>query len=216
MNHNSIFCALLLSGMLLLICCNNSDSKKTSTTDTNESVNNKLEGKTPDFRNYPQYVSCKINGQPYLAYYDANNTLGVFNSMNLPSRQDFSTRENQVEINGETKISQMDFSFYTLSKKPEGTLTSNNDFRVAGYTMFPEGGKLVKVGFETTDGQQLTLTSFKDGILEGTFNFEDKSDPARIVKITDGVFKLKQEGKTNMQFDKNGDINMDSLLKSVK
>ena len=216
MKCKSFFSALFLSSILLIASCKNNDSKKTSTTDTNESVNNKLEAVTPDFRNYPQYVSCKIDGHPYLAYYDANNTLGVFNSMNLPSRQDFSTRENQVEINGETKISQMDFSFYTLSKKPEGTLTSNNDFRVAGYTMFPEGGKLARVSFETGEGQQLTLTSFKDGILEGTFNFEDKSDPARIVKITDGVFKLKQEGKTNMQFDKNGDINMDSLLKSVK
>ena len=216
MKHNSIFCALLLSAMLLLISCNNSDSKKNSTTEPKEGVNKKLEAVTPDFRSYPQYVSCKIDGHPYMAYSDANNTLGVFNSMNLPSRQDFSTRENQVEINGETKISQMDFSFYTLSKKQAGTLTSNKDFHVDGYTMFPEGDKLVRVSFETVNGQQLTITSFKDGVLEGTFNFEDNSDPKHIVKVTDGVFKLKIEGKTNLQYDKNGDVDMDSLLKSIQ
>jgi len=74
----------------------------------------------------------------------------------------------------------------------------------------------VRVSFKTTDGQQLTITSYKDGILEGTFSFEDKSDPARIIKITDGVFKLKQEGKTSIKVDKNGDVNMDSLLKNIK
>ena len=215
MKYNAIFTAFLLSSILLISSCKNGDSKKTSETDTNESVNNKPEAVTPDLQNYSQYVSCKIDGHPYIAYSDANNTLGVFNSMNLPSRQDFSTRENQVEINGETKISQMDFSFYTLSKKSEGTLTSNTDFHVDGYTMFPEGGKLVRVSFETKDGQQLTITSFKDGILEGTFSFVDNADPAKIVKVTDGIFKFKMEGKTNLQYDKNGDVNMDSLLKSL-
>ena len=215
MKYNAIFTAFLLSSILLISSCKNGDSKKTSETDTNESVNNKPEAVTPDLQNYSQYVSCKIDGHPYIAYSDANNTLGVFNSMNLPSRQDFSTRENQVEINGETKISQMDFSFYTLSKKSEGTLTSNTDFHVDGYTMFPEGGKLGRVSFETKDGQQLTITSFKDGILEGTFSFVDNADPAKIVKVTDGIFKFKMEGKTNLQYDKNGDVNMDSLLKSL-
>ena len=216
MKEFSFFNALVFGSIMLVTSCNSNNTKNEVATNTKETANEKLAAVTPDFRSYPQYVFCKIDGHPYLAYYDANNTLGVFNSMNLPSRQDFSTRENQVEINGETKISQMDFSFYTLSKKPEGTLTSNTDFHVDGYTMFPEGGKLARVSFETGEGQQLTLTSFKDGILEGTFNFEDKSDPARIVKVTDGVFKLKQEGKTNLQYDKNGDVNMDSLLKSVK
>ena len=215
MKYNSIFTAFLLSSILFISSCKNGDSKKTSETDTNESVNNKPEAVTPDLQNYPQYVSCKIDGHTYIAYSDANNTLGVFNSMNQPSRQDFSTRENQVEINGETKISQMNFSFYTLSKKPEGTLTSNTDFHVDGYTMFPEGGKLARVSFETKNGQQLTITSFKDGILEGTFSFEDNADPAKIVKVTDGIFKFKMEGQTNLQYDKSGDVNMDSLLKSL-
>ena len=215
MKHKFFFSALLLSGLLLMASCKSNDFKKTSEKDLTEVVTEKEAAETPDFRNFPQYVSCKIDGHPYMAYYDANNTLGVFNSMNLPSRQDFSTRENQVEINGETKISQMDFSFYTLSKKPDGTLTSNDDFHVAGYTMFPEGGKLKRVSFETRDGQQLTLTSSKDGLLEGTFSFEDNADPAHIVKVTDGVFKLKMEGKTNLQYDKSGDVNMDSLLKSI-
>jgi len=142
MKRNSFFHAIFLSSILFLTSCNNSDSKKTSATDTNESANEKLEAVTPDFRNYPQYVSCKIEGQPYLAYYTDNHITGITNSLNIPSQVVFSTSADQVEINGDTKISQMDFSFYTLSKKQEGTLTSNKDFYVDGYTMFPESGKL--------------------------------------------------------------------------
>ena len=212
----NFFSTLMLSSVLLFTSCKNSDSQKISSTETKESANEKLEAVTPDFRNYPQYVSCKINGQPYVAYYAENHITGISNSLNIPSQVVFHSSADQVKINGDTKISEIDFSFYKLTKESSGTLTSNKDFRVDGYTMFPEGGKLVQVGFETVDGQQLTITSFKDGLLEGTFSFEDKTNPARIVKITDGVFKFQQEGKTNLQYDKNGDVNMDSLLKSIK
>lgn len=208
MKHNSSLSALLAISMLLFTSCKDGDTKKTSETDSKTTANESAPAVIKDFRSYPQYVSCKIDGHPYVS-------TQVLNAVNLPSRQDFSTREDQEQINGETKISEMDLSFFTLSKKQEGTLTSTKDFHAAGYTMFPSGGKLVRVSFETKEGQQLIITSYKDGILEGTFNFEDNSNPAYIVKVTDGVFKLKQEGKTNMQYDKNGDVNMDSLLKSV-
>ncbi len=83
--------------------------------------------------------------------------------------------------------------------------------------MFPESGKLVRVSFETKDGQQLTLTSIKDGILEGTFSFDGASgtNPGQIVKITDGVFKMKQDKPNNIKTDANGDVNIDSLMKSA-
>ncbi len=207
---------IIIICLIIFTSCKNSDSQKKSAEETKESANEKLEAVTPDFRNYPQYVSCKINGQPYVAYYAENHIAGITNSLNIPSQVVFHSSADQVQINGDTKISEIDFSFYKLTKESSGTLTSNKDFRVDGYTMFPEGGKLVQVGFETVDGQQLTITSFKDGLLEGTFSFEDKRNPARIVNITEGVFKFQQEGKTNVQYDKNGDINMDSLMKSIK
>ena len=210
MKYNAIFTVFLLSSILFISSCKNTDSKKTSESDTKTTANDKAPAVISDFRSYPQYVSCKIDGHPYVS-------TQVLNSVNLPSRQDFSTRENQEEINGDTKISELDLSFFTLPKKPEGILTSTKDFHSAGYTMYPEGGKLVRVGFEVKEGQQLTLTSSKGGILEGTFSFDGVTgtNNEKIVKITEGVFKVKTEGKTNLQYDKNGDVNMDSLLKSL-
>ena len=203
MKSINFFGALILSSVLLFTSCKSKDSQQKSTIETKESANEKLEAITPDFRNFPQYVYCKIDGQPYLATW-------VFNAMNLPNRQDFATRAEQVEINGETKSSELEFSFYTLAKTGAGTLTSNEDFYVRGHTDFPENGKLKYVSFNTKAGQHLTLSSLKDGILEGTFNFDvsDENDPAHILKITDGVFKMKLEGKTNLQYDKNGDVNL--------
>lgn len=210
MKYNAIFTAFLLSSILLISSCKNSDVKKTSDTETKTTTTDKAPAVISDFRSYPQYVSCKINGHPYVS-------TQVLNAVNLPSRQDFSTRENQEQINGETKISEMNISFFTLPKKPEGILTSIKDFYMTGYTMFPEGGKLERVGFEVKEGQQLTLTSSKDGVLEGTFSFDGVTgtNNEQIVKVTEGVFKVKTEGKTNLKYDKNGDVNMDSLLKSL-
>ena len=105
-----------------------------------------------------------------------------------------------------------------MAKMPTGTLTSNKDFYVQGHTDFQVGNDLKYVSFTTKAGQQLTITSNKEGLIEGTFNFEvvDESDPTHVLKITDGVFKLQQEGKTAVKVDENGDVNMDSLLKNVK
>lgn len=209
---------LFFSSILLFTSCNNGDSEQKSGADTNETANEKLAEVSTDFQNYPQYVSCKIDGQPYVAYYSESHIGGITNSLNMASQVVFSTSADQVQINGKTKISQLDFSFFTLNKTGAGTLTSNTDFYFQGHTDFPEGGSLKYVSFTTKAGQQLVLTSFKDGLLEGTFSFDvvDEKDPAHILKITEGVFKLQQEGKTSVKTDKNGDVNMDSLIKSIK
>lgn len=152
-----------------------------------------------------------------MAYYNENHTTGITNSLNMPLRQDFSTSADQVNINGKTKISQLEFSFYSLQKKGEGTLTSLLDFYVQGHTDFPVNGDLKYVSFKTGSNQHLSLASSKDGIFEGTFSFDviDENDPKHILKITEGYFKFKQDKPTNLKTDVNGDINMDSLLKSI-
>jgi hypothetical protein len=95
----------------------------------------------------------------------------------------------------------MDFSFYTLEKVGAGMLTEK-DFYIQGHSEIGEK----YVSFKTGADQKLNLSSLKDGLLEGTFNFDvkDEKDPTRIIKITDGVFKMQIEGKTNLKFDKNG------------
>ncbi len=201
----------MVSSVLLFTSCKSSDSQIKSATETKETAGEKQEAVTPDFRNLPQYVYCKVDGQPYLA-------TRLSNPMNLPNRNDFATSSEEKKLNDDTKIDEMNFNFYTLAKAGAGTLTSDKDFYVHGHTNFPENGHWKYVRFSTKDGQHLTLISLKDGLLEGTFNFDvaDENDPAHILKITDGVFKMQMEGKTNLQFDKNGDIKMDSLLKSIK
>ncbi len=207
MKHITLFGAFLVINLLMITSCKESNSKKDSVTNTEGTVVEKQETGTPDFRNLPQYVYCKIDGQPYLS-------TSVFNAMNLPNRHDFTTHTEE-KINGETVLSNMDFSFYTLEKVGAGMLT-DKDFYIQGGREFTD--KNISVGFKTGADQKLNLSSFKDGLLEGTFSFEvkDASDPSRILKITDGVFKMQMEGKTNLKFDKNGDVNMDSLLKSIK
>jgi hypothetical protein len=204
MKRISFFSALILNSVLLFTSCNSSDSQKKSSTETKEIAGEKQESATPDFRNSPQYVYCKIDGQPFM-------TTIVNNSMNLGNRNDFHTTIEE-EINGESKLSGMDFSFYSLEKTGAGILT-DKDFYVQGHTEF----KGTYVAFKTGAGHKLNLKSFKDGLLEGTFNFDviDERDPGHMVNITDGVFKMQIEGKTNLQFDKNGDVNMDSLFKSI-
>ncbi len=193
MKRISFFSALILSSVLLFTSCKNSDSQKKSATETNETAGEKKEAVTPDFRNNPHYVYCKIDGQPYLE-------TNVYNVMNLPNRSDFHSTL-QDKINGETRLAGMDFSFYTLEKVGAGMLTEK-DFYIQGHSEIGEK----YVSFKTGADQKLNLSSLKDGLLEGTFNFDvkDEKDPTRIIKITDGVFKMQIEGKTNLKFDKNG------------
>ncbi len=205
MKHITLFAAFLVFNLLVITSCKESNSKNDSVTNTEGTVVEKQETGTPNFRNLPQYVYCKIDGTPYLE-------TDVFNAMNLPNRVDFTTSIEEI-INGDSRLTGMDFSFYTLEKKGAGMLTGK-DFYVKGHTEFKEK----YVSFNTGPEHKLNLISSKDGLLEGTFNFDvvDERDPGHIVKITDGVFKMQIEGKTNLQFDKNGDVNMDSLLKSIK
>lgn len=202
---------------VLATSCGNNETKTTAT-DTQATANEKLEQVTPDYHNYAQYISCKIDGQPFLAYYEDGHTTGITNSLNLPSQVVFNGSADEAKINGKTKTSELNISFYTLPKKATGTLTSNTDFYVQGHTDMPEGGDLKYVSFVTKSGQSLIITSNKDGVLEGSFSMDvvDENNPSRTLKITDGNFKLKQGGKSSVQTDANGNVNMDSLTNSIK
>lgn len=215
MKVNFILSCFITGFICTISSCNNTDSTKKTVTDTQQTANEKLAVVAPDFKSYPQYLYCKIDGQPYVAYYNDDHIGGITNSLNLPSNLVFSTSADQVQINGKTKISEFDISFYSLPKT--GILTSTKDFYAQGHTDFPENGDLKYVSFATKKEQQLTLSTVKDGMLEGTFTFNvvDENNANHVLKITEGVFKLQQGKKTNLQMDKNGDVNMDSMLKSI-
>ena len=84
--------------------CDNKAANKTSTTETSATANEKLASVTPDFRNFAQYVSCNIDGQPYVAYYDDGHTSNVSNPLNMASQVVFSTSADQVEIDRKSVV----------------------------------------------------------------------------------------------------------------
>jgi hypothetical protein len=207
---------LILCALLATSCKDASTGETTSTTDS--IVAAKTSTAIRDVRGYAQYVTCKIDGQPYDAYYADGHTTGITNSLNMPSRLVFSTSADQEEVNGKTKISELEIQLFGLSKKPTGALTSNGEFYIAGHTDFPQGSELKYVRFASKAGQTMQITSNKDGVIEGTFSVDvaDESDASHILKITDGAFKLATGGDTKVKVNANGDANMDSLLNSIK
>ncbi len=205
----------LLFLFLAVTSCSNNTEKTSASSDSTQVA--PPADATPNFRSYPQYLSCKIDGQPYVAYYADGHITGITNALNMPSQIVFATSAEQEELNGKTKISELTLTFFTLPKTGVGTYTSNKGFYLMGHTSFAEGTGLKEYHFNTGEGQQLTVTSFQNRIVEGTFNLEviDENDPAHKLKLTDGVFKLQQGGDTKIQVNEEGDVNMDSMMKSL-
>lgn len=203
--------------LFFAVSCSGPGKQPSKATDT---ITNEVASRVApvDYTRYEQYVSCKIDGQPYLAYYAPHHTAAVVNTVNMPARYSFSTSADEEKINGKTKLSELEFNLFHMDRKKAGTYTSPDEFEIHGHTDFPENGQLKYVRFATTKDQQLMITSIKDGIVEGTFSaaVADENDPAHILQITDGHFKVKQGGKTSIKADENGDVNMDSLVNSIR
>ncbi len=204
---------LLCITIALVACGEKKDATNTnnSTVSTTTEANSKLATITPDYKTLPQYLSCKLDGQPYLA---ADN-FGSITNINMSGRITFATSAEQVKINDETKISEFNFQFFNIETQGAATYISTKDFYVDGHTDFVENGKLKYVSFSIKDGQQITISSYKDGLIEADFAFDvvDEKDPTHILKITDGHLKLQQTGKgATMKVDANGDVDINKVL----
>lgn len=175
---------------------------------------------TVDPQAYGQYLSCKIDGQPYLAYYADGHTTDVQNPINMAGRTDFATRADEAPLNGDTKLSALNLVLFNLAKKGAGPYTSPKDFHLDGHTCFAKktGPGVDDVHFIVALGQQLTLSSLKDGVAEGTFalDVQDENDKAHLLKLTEGRFKLALDGGVKtLKVDQNGDVDMNKLMKDV-
>ncbi len=185
------------AGVLLFTACNNASAPANSgDTTAKEAAQAPAAAATQDYHSYPQYLSCSINGQPYLAYYADGHTSNISNPVNMANRTDFATSADQVQLNGGTKISELHFLLFDLAKKGAGTYTSTKEFNMDGHTSFAEGSGLKEVHFVVADGQQLTISSLKDSTIEGSFSFDavDEQNKSNVLKITDGHFKLMLDG----------------------
>lgn len=206
------------AGVLIFTACNNADAPATQTDSTTTKSEASTQTAAPDYRSYAQYVSCSINGQPYLAYSADGHSSNISNPVNMPTRTDFATSADQVEMNGGTKISELHFLFFDLAKKGAGTYTSPKEFYMDGHTSFPEGAVLKEVHFIIAEGQQLTVSSVKDSTIEGSFAFDalDENDKSKVLKITDGHFKLHVDGGIkSLKVNSDGDVDMDKLIKDA-
>ena len=175
-------------------CVNNNANDVTSKQPKdNETVKKNLDSISPDPINYSQYVSCEIDGQPYVAYYAPDHISNITTTINTTTRISFSSSADQVKIGNETKISELSFNFFNVEAKGKGTYTSSNDFTVDGHTDFLKNGKLEYVSFIHAANQTINITAFKDGFLEGKFNIDvvSEKDSNRILKITNGKFKIE-------------------------
>ena len=175
---------------------------------------------TADPESYGQYVACKIDGQPYLAYYVEGHTSNVSNPLNMASRTDFATSADQVPLNGDTKISELHLILFDLAKKRVGTYRSPDGFTLDGHTAFakPAGAGLDEVHFTVAGGQTLTVKSLENGIVKGSFTADvvDDHDKTRVLHLTEGFFKLALDGGVKeIGKKKGGDVDMDKLMRDA-
>ncbi len=175
---------------------------------------------TADPESYGQYVSCKIDGQPYLAYYVEGHTSNISNPLNLASRTDFASSADQVPLNGDTKISELHLILFNLAKKRVGTYRSPDGFTLDGHTAFakPAGAGLDEVHFTVAGGQTLTVKSLENGIVKGSFTADvvDDHDKNRVLHLTEGFFKLALDGGVKeIGQKKDGDVDMDKLMRDA-
>lgn len=175
---------------------------------------------TADPESYGQYVACKIDGQPYLAYYVEGHTSNVSNPLNMASRTDFATSADQVPLNGDTKISELHLILFDLAKKRVGTYRSPDGFTLDGHTAFakPAGAGLDEVHFTVAGGQTLTVKSLENGIVKGSFTADvvDDHDKGHVLHLTEGFFKLALDGGVKeIGKKKGGDVDMDKLMRDA-
>ena len=169
---------------------------------------------------YGQYLACKIDGQPYLAYYADGHTTNVSNPVNMARRTDFATSADQVPLNGDTKLSELHLLLFGLAKKRAGTYTSPNDFTLDGHTCFAKktGTGVDDIHFTLAKNQQLTVSSLEKGVVKGHFTADvvDDHDPAHVLHLTEGTFKLALDGGVKeIGQQPNGDVDMDKLMKDA-
>ena len=219
---NKLFFAALLSGAL--VACGGPTPEATVTTaPATAPAAAPAPPATADdapgnYQRYAQYLWCRIDGQPYLAYHAEGHTTNISNPVNMARRTDFVTSADQVPLNGDTKISDMQLLLFNLTRKGAGQYRSPRDFHLDGRTAFAQGAGLREVHFAVADGQTLTVSSLKEGVAEGTFSLDvvDQNNKGRVLKLTDGHFRLALDGGLkSLTIDENGDTDLQKMMKDA-
>lgn len=164
--------------------------KKEATPATNTGGNN---NNPPDPTSYEQYITCKVDGTTYTAYYEAGHTTYLNCVYNATSQTSFESSADQVKVNGETLISDMQFTLYGFQAKGAWVYSCPEDLYLDGTLERVVNGTKQRITYVISHGESLTVSSYKNNIIEGTFAVEvqDENDASKIYMITDGKFRIK-------------------------
>lgn len=165
--------------------------KDTTTTDPKNNNNN---NNPVDPTTYDQYIICKIDGTTYGAYYAAGHTTSVNCVFNNSVQTVFETSADEIELAGsDNLLSNMSITLFGFQAKGAGTYTGGDDLYLDGTLERPVNGSKQRISYVVKHGQTLTVTSYNNGYIEGTFAVEvyDENSVSNTYQITEGKFRMK-------------------------
>lgn len=185
-----IIIALIACTTIFVSC----DKEKNNTTPgTNNGNNNGNNNNPVDPTTYEQYLTCKVDGTTYTAYYAPGHTTSLNCVFNIASQTSFESSADEVKEGGETMLSNLQFTLYGFQAKKAGVYTCPEDLYLDGTMERMVNGAKQRFSWVISHGESLTVSSYNNGIIEGTFSAEvqDENNPTKTYMVTDGKFKIK-------------------------
>jgi hypothetical protein len=181
----SIIIFLALVGTLTFNSC---DKDKDPTPDPNNP------GATVDPTTYDQYITCKVDGTTYTAYYAAGHTTSVNCVFNSTVQTVFETSADEVVVTGgDNLLSNMSITLFGFQAKGAGTYTGGDDLYLDGVIERMVSGSKQRISYVVSHNETLVVESVNNGYIKGSFSVQvqDENNPGVYYQITEGKFRMK-------------------------
>ncbi|MBL7718986.1 MAG: hypothetical protein JNL72_09140 [Flavipsychrobacter sp.] len=175
--------------LLLAAYCTMQSCKKDKTT-PNDPTNNA----PADPKSYDQYITCKIDGTTYTAYYAPGHTTNIACMFNNSVQTVFETSADEITVTGGAKLlSNMSVTLFGFQAKGAGTYEGGDDLYLDGALERQVDGAKQRLSFVVVHGQTLTVSSYSNGYIEGTFAVQvyDENSNTDTYQVTEGSFRMK-------------------------
>lgn len=142
---------------------------------------------------YDQYITCKIDGTTYTAYYTAGHTTYLNCVFNNSVQTVFETSADQITSGSESLLSNMSITLFGFQAKEAGTYEGGDDLYLDGTLERMVNGSKQRLDFVVVHGETLTVDSYSNGYITGTFAVEvyDENSTSDKYNITEGKFRMK-------------------------
>jgi hypothetical protein len=180
-----IIICLALIGTLTFNSC---EKDKDTTPDPNNP------GTTVDPTTYDQYITCKVDGTTYTAYYAAGHTTNVNCVFNSSVQTVFETSADEIEVTGaDNLLSDLSITLIGFQAKGVGTYTGGDDLYLDGVIERMVGGSKQRIAYVVSHNETLVVESYTGGYIKGTFSVEvqDENNPGTLYQVTEGKFRMK-------------------------